>query len=150
MRAKGSIGVALIGYGYWGPRWLRALSTLSDVRIEAVCTTSEGAVSEYPRVSVFRRYQEAIQSNSVQAVIIATPPSTHFDIAQFALSRGKHVLVEKPMTTKAAYAEKLITLARQHRLSLVVDHTYVYAPPIQKVQALIAQGRLGDVYCIES
>lgn len=150
MRTKTPIGVALIGYGYWGARLFRSLSTLSGVRIETVCTRRTARVPESPATAVVKTYQDAIQNNRVHAVVVATPPSTHYAISSYALRYGKHVLVEKPMTITAGHATKLITLANQKRLTLLVDHTYLYARPIQKIRELIANGTLGKILFIES
>lgn len=137
MNRKGSIGVALIGYGHWGAKLLRSFEALPTVRIETVCDRNTP-------------YQKAILNDRVQAVVIATPPSTHYAIASYALTHGKHVFVEKPMTKTVTHANKLIELARQKRLAILVDHTYVYAKPIQKIQELIADGILGKILFIES
>ncbi|MBI4066535.1 Gfo/Idh/MocA family oxidoreductase [Candidatus Gottesmanbacteria bacterium] len=137
MNKKGSVGVALIGYGYWGQKLFRSFEALPTARVETVCDRTVA-------------YQEAIRNNRVQAVIVATPPSTHYEIASYALTRGKHVFIEKPMTKTTEEASKLIKLAQQKRLTLLVDHTYVYAKPIQKIQELIAEGALGTIYFVES
>ncbi|MEK9143333.1 MAG: Gfo/Idh/MocA family oxidoreductase [Patescibacteria group bacterium] len=137
MNRRGSIGVALIGYGYWGQKLLRSLEALPAVRLESVCDRNIA-------------YQEVIHNNRVQAVVVATPPSTHFEIASYALTHGKHVFVEKPMTKTTEQADRLLQLARQKRLTLLVDHTYIYAKPIQKIKELIASGVLGKVLFIES
>lgn len=136
MTTRKPIGVAIIGYGHWGPRLLKSLSMAHDVRIGAVRVT--------------KSYKDAIRNNRVQAVVVATPPSTHFDIASFALTHGKHVFVEKPMTKTVEHANKLIEIARQKRLTILVDHTYIYAKPIQKIQEIIADGALGKILFIES
>ncbi|MBI4066583.1 Gfo/Idh/MocA family oxidoreductase [Candidatus Gottesmanbacteria bacterium] len=134
---KRAIGLALIGHGYWGQKLLRSFMNIPAVRIETVCTRSVGRL-------------EAICSPNVHGVIIATPPSTHYEIASYALTHGKHVLVEKPMTMKTEHAAKLVTLAKQKRLTLLVDHTYLYAHPIQKIREAIVTGTLGKILFIES
>ncbi len=137
MTTRKSIGVALIGYGYWGRKLLRSFEALPTARVEIVCDKNSS-------------YQKAILDDRVQAVVIATPPSTHYEIASYALTHGKHVFVEKPMTKTTEEASRLKKLARQKRLTLLVDHTYVYAKPIQKIQELIADGALGKILFIES
>lgn len=137
MNRKGSIGVALIGHGHWGAKLLRSFDALPAVRAETVCDRNTP-------------YQKAILNDRVQAVVVATPPSTHYDIASYALTHGKHVFVEKPMTKTTEQADRLLQLARQKRLTLLVDHTYIYAKPIQKIKELIASGVLGKVLFIES
>lgn len=150
MYKKGLVNGALIGYGYWGQRLLRSLMGLSTVHVYAVCTQSVERLLEYPDVSVVKMHQEAIRNNRVHAVVIATPPSTHFDIAFYALTHGKHVFVEKPMAKTTEQADKLLKLVHEKRLTLLVDHTYLYARPIQKIRELIAAGALGKILFIES
>lgn len=137
MNRRGSIGVALIGHGHWGAKLLRSFEALPAVRVETVCDRNTP-------------YQKAILNDRVQAVVVATPPSTHFEIASYALTHGKHVFVEKPMAKTVKHANKLIEIAFQKRLTILVDHTYIYAKPIQKIQELIADGALGKILFIES
>lgn len=137
MTTRRPIGVALIGHGHWGTKLLRSFEALPVVRVESVCDRNTP-------------YQKAILNDRVQAVVVATPPSTHFEIAFYALTHGKHVFVEKPMAKTVDHANKLIELARQKQLTLLVDHTYVYSKPIQKIQELIADGALGKILFIES
>lgn len=137
MTTRRQIGVAIIGYGYWGQKLLRSFEALPAVCAETVCDRNTP-------------YQKAILNDRVQAVVIATPPSTHFEIASYAIAHGKHVFVEKPMAKTGEHANKLIEIARQKRLTLLVDHTYIYAKPIQKIQGLIADGALGKILFIES
>lgn len=138
MTTRSPIGVAIIGFGYWGAQLLRSFEALPVVRIETICDRNTAT------------YQEVIRNDRVQAVVVATPPSTHFEIASYALTHGKHVFVEKPMTKTVTHANKLIEIAFQKRLTLLVDHTYIYAKPIQKIQELIADGALGKILFIES
>ena len=137
MTIRKPIGVALIGYGYWGQKLLRSFEALPTVRVVTVCDRTPA-------------HQEAIRNNHVQAVVVATPPSTHYEIASYALLHGKHVFVEKPMAKTTKEAGKLIKLAFQKRLTFLVDHTYIYAKPIQKIRELIAEGALGKIYFVES
>lgn len=137
MTTRKPIGVAIIGYGHWGQKLFRSFKALPTARVETVCDRNSA-------------YLEAIRNHRVQAVVVATPPSTHFEIASYALTRGKHVFVEKPMTKTTEQADRLLQLARQKRLTLLVDHTYIYAKPIQKIKELIASGVVGKVLFIES
>lgn len=120
------------------------------MRIVVVSAKEGLTLPGQPTVLFTNSYKEAIQNEDVQVVVIATPPSTHFEIASYALTHGKHVFIEKPMVKKTGQASKLIQLAHQKRLTLQVDHTYIYARPIQKIQELIADGAPGTIYFIES
>lgn len=150
MNKKGSIGIALIGFGYWGPQLFKSLSMVSDARIVVVSAKDGLTLPNHPTLRFINNYKDAIRDDRVQAVVVATPPSTHYDIASYALTHGKHVFVEKPMVKTTGEASKLIQLAHEKRLTLLVDHTYVYAKPIQKIQELIANGALGKILFIES
>src|SRR5207249_10129883 len=87
-----------------------------------------------------------VESNSIDAIVIATPISTHFDLAKACLEAGKHVLIEKPLTRTSAQARELIRLARERRRVLMVDHTFIYSGPVRKLQEIIDSGVLGDIY----
>ncbi len=150
MNRKGSIGVALIGYGYWGSQLFKSLSMKSDARIVVVAAKSDLTLPHHPTVRVTKIYKDAIRDHRIQAVVVATPPSIHYEITSYALIHGKHVFIEKPMVKTVEQANRLLTLVRQKRLTLLVDHTYIYAKPIQKIQELIAEGALGKIYFVES
>src|SRR6266571_8168060 len=93
---------------------------------------------------------ELVESNSIDAIVIATPISTHFDLAKACLEAGKHVLIEKPLTRTSAQARELIRLARERRRVLMVDHTFIYSGPVRKLQEIIDSGDLGDIYYYDS
>ena len=99
----------------------------------------------HPAVRLFEDWRELVADPAIDAVAIATPVSTHFDIARACLLAGKHVLVEKPMTMAAVEAELLIEEAAKRRLVLMVDHTFVYTGAVQKIQSLVASGEIGDL-----
>ncbi len=104
----------------------------------------------YPGCPVEHELDTLLLDPRVQAVSIATPPRTHFELARRALEAGKHVLVEKPLATTAAHAEELIEIAARAERVLMPGHTFVYSPPVNKVRELIQTGELGDVYFVTS
>jgi len=103
----------------------------------------------YPGVKVTRDYGELLDSD-VEAVAIATPVSTHYKMAKAALERGKHILVEKPLTNNSQLAQELIDLARKSGRVLMVGHTFEYNPAVDFLRDFIASGKLGQVYYINA
>ena len=148
------IGVVAVGYGYWGPNVVRNLSEHSEFRLLALCELDAARAAEfsrrYPASTVERRLEIALLNPRVEAVAIATPPSTHYALVRAALEAGKHVLVEKPLATTSADAEELVRLAEERELVLMPGHTFVYSPPVNKVRELIRTGELGDPHFVTS
>jgi predicted dehydrogenase len=146
------IVVALVGHGYWGPNVLRNYMELPEATVKWVCDQRPEALQKaqtrYPSVAVTADLAEVLADAAVDAVLIATPVSTHFPIAKAVLEAGKHVFVEKPMTADTAQACELVELAARTGLTLMVGHTFVFSPPVRKVKELIDAGELGDIYFI--
>jgi predicted dehydrogenase len=146
--------VAVVGLGYWGPNLLRVLFELPDVNVKYACDLDADrlakAARRYPSVEPTTDVDRVLEDPEVDAVIIATPVFTHFDLASRALRAGKHTFVEKPLAASSAEAERLIELADENDLSLMCGHTFIYSPPVQAVKAMIDGGALGDIYFISS
>jgi predicted dehydrogenase len=148
------IGVGVIGLGYWGPNLLRNVADLSGARL--VCASDllpdrmAAAAARYPGIRTARDAANLIQDPAVDAVAIATPVSTHFDLAMAALKAGKHVLVEKPLALSSEQGRRLIEEAERRRLVLMVDHTFVYTGAVRKIASLVSSGELGELYYYDS
>jgi predicted dehydrogenase len=148
------VGVAVIGLGYWGPNLLRVLSDNPDVSVRYMCDLDRD------RLELFRRRYPAARSTTsaervladpkVDAVIIATPVHTHYQLAAHALEAGKHTFVEKPLASSTELADDLVRLASAHQRTLMCGHTFIYSPPVRAVKRMLASGTLGDVYFISS
>jgi len=147
------IGVAVVGYGYWGPNLVRNLVEISDARLISVCDARMERLAtvkaRYPEVSITDDYDDILRDTRVDAVAIATPISTHFRLAMSALMAGKHVFVEKPITSSAEEAERLIDEAERRGLVLAVDHTFVHTGAVRKMRELVESG-IGEVYYYDS
>lgn len=143
------IRIGVVGYGYWGPNLVRDFSRAPGSQVTAVCDLSAERLAlarqAYPSIHTTHSYRELLADPRIDALVIATPASTHFDLALEALRAGRHVLVEKPMATGAEQARRLIEEAERRGLTLMVDHTPVYSGPVRKVKELIDSGELGQV-----
>jgi predicted dehydrogenase len=144
--------VALVGYGYWGPNLLRNYMELPETTVKWVCDQRPEAVQKartrYPSVAATTDLDEVLADAAVDAVLIATPVSTHFPIANAALEAAKHVFVEKPLTADTAQACELVGSAANKGLTLMVGHTFVFSPPVRRVKEIIDTGELGDIYFV--
>lgn len=145
----------IIGWGYWGPKIARNLDGLPHATITTVADSDPHRLASL----VVNQYQswvrktteaEEVFRSDVDAVVIATPVHTHYRLAKEALLHGKHVLVEKPLTSKVAEAEELVTLAKRHQRILMVGHTFEYSPAVNELRKLIQRGDLGKIYRIEA
>jgi predicted dehydrogenase len=154
MTSASPVRVAVVGLGYWGPNLVRNLFELPAAEIGLVCDLRAEALGKierrYPSVRGTRSFQDVLEDSSIEAVVIATPIGTHFDLAQAALEAGKHVLVEKPLADSVAGAAELVRHAEERGLVLSPGHTFVYSPPVQAVQTMIESGELGDIYFVST
>jgi predicted dehydrogenase len=141
--------IGLIGAGYWGPNLARVLNQSQRCTFSACCDTNpknlKRMVRQYPTLRGFTSSAELCESD-VDAVVVATPIGTHYEVVRDALNAGKHVLVEKPLAHNLACAEELVALAERTGLTLMVGHTFIYSAPVIKVKELIDAGLLGEIY----
>jgi predicted dehydrogenase len=148
------IGVGVIGYGYWGPNLVRNFTEASGSRVIGVSDLQPKrlmqAQARYPSLNAVSDHRELLSDSMVDAVIIATPVATHYDLAMEALRAGKHVLVEKPLAATVEQATRLIDEAQHQRRVLMVDHTFIYTGAVRKIRELVGQGRLGQLYYYDS
>ena len=148
------IRVAVAGLGYWGPNLVRNLVGLHDADVVAVCDTRaeavEPVVERYPGVRATTRFGALLEDDTIEAVAIATPVSTHYELAAAALDAGKHVFVEKPLAGSSEEALDLVARAERRGLVLMPGHTFLYSPPVNLIHELIASGELGEVYFVST
>ena len=148
------IRVGVIGYGYWWPNLVRNFMEAQGATVAAVCDLSAGRLAplstRYPTVRVTTDYRELLADAHTDAILIATPVASHFELAMAALRAGKHVLVEKPLAANSEQALRLVEEAERRGLVLMVDHTFIYTGAVRKIRALIAQGALGEIYYYDS
>lgn len=146
--------IGVIGCGYWGPNLLRNFSENENARLRWMCDVDakrlEALGRRYPAAQTATDYHRLLADPELDAVVIATPVSTHFNFAKDALRAGKHVLIEKPFTANVAEAEELIELAEREGLTLMVDHTFIYTGAVRKVKEMVQSGELGELLYFDS
>ncbi len=152
--AARTLGVAVIGCGYWGPNLIRNFGACPATEVVALCDqrpeTLARAATLCPAARPEADFRAVLADPAVEAVAVATPVTTHAPLAAAALRAGKHVLVEKPLALSAREAEELVRLAEREGRTLMVDHTFVYSPAVRKIKELLDAGELGEVYYVDS
>ncbi len=146
--------IAILGYGYWGPNLVRNFNNAKDCEVSWVFDMSEQqlikVINSHPNIKTTKLLDDVLNDPETIAVAIATPVFTHFKLAKKALLAGKHVLIEKPMTSSVAEANELIALAKEQGKILMVDHTYLYTDAVQKIKQLLDEGQIGKLQYIDS
>jgi predicted dehydrogenase len=148
------IGAAVVGYGYWGPNLVRNLLGRPEFDFLGLCELSESRAAQFlerhPGYAVSTDFDELVEDPRIQAILVATPPLTHYELVSTALRAGKHVLVEKPLARSVGEAAELVRLSEEVGVVLMPGHTFLYSPPVNKVHELIRADVLGEVYFITS
>ena len=154
MLKDGNTGIGVIGYGYWGPNLVRNFMEVPNGSVVAVSDMKEDRLAlvrrRYPSITATTDHRELLADPAIDAVIIATPVSTHFSLAMQALKAGKHVLVEKPMTSNSEEGMQLLEEAERRNRILMVDHTFVYTGAVSKIREMVQSQSLGDIYYYDS
>lgn len=151
--AKKEIKVGVIGYGYWGPKLARNIHQIPGANLAMISDLREERFAEaqeyYPGVATVKNYNDLLKED-LEAVIISTPVHSHYPLAKDALQAGKHVLVEKPITSNSSQAQELVDLAAENGLTLMVGHTFEYNAAVEKVHEIIQSGELGTIYYLNA
>jgi predicted dehydrogenase len=148
------INIGVIGYGYWGPNLVRNFAELAAAKVVAVSDLSpkklELVQRRYPGVKATTDFQELLRDPAIDAIAVATPVNTHFELGMAALKSGKHLWLEKPMTESSLQARKLVDEAEKRNKVLIVDHTFIYTGAVRKMAEIIRAGELGRLYYYDS
>ncbi len=148
------VKIGLIGYGYWGPNLVRNFQLQEEGKIFQVADLKPERLAvvkkQYPDIATTTDFDELLNNSSIDAVVIATPVFTHYELARKALEKGKHVLLEKPMSSTAKEALTLHELALKKGLTLMVDHTFLYTGAVQKIKELISANTIGNPLYFDS
>ena len=146
--------IGVVGCGYWGPNLIRNLRQSSDCQLSIICDKEAQRLEHmrrlYPGIGITPNFEEFIQDETLDAVVIATPVRFHYQMAKLALEAGKHVLIEKPMTRTVAEGEELLALAERNGLILMVGHTFLFSPAVRRMKEVIDSGDIGSVHYISS
>ncbi|MDD4178616.1 MAG: Gfo/Idh/MocA family oxidoreductase [Candidatus Margulisbacteria bacterium] len=149
-----TVKIGIIGFGYWGPNLARNFFALDGCQVKYIVDLSPARLAAakklYPSVNTTDKLETVLDDAEIDAVVIASPVSTHFQFAQKALVKGKHVLVEKPMTRLVSEAEELIALAKKQGRVLMVDHTFLYTGAVKKIKEMIKSDQLGKIQYFDS
>jgi len=148
------IKIGVIGCGYWGPNLIRSFYSLSDSDMKICCDKDQARLSHikqlYPNVKITQDMEDLFKDKTIDALCIATPISTHYDIAKRALESGKHVFIEKPFTASSGQARELIGLAQKKKKIIMVGHTFEYSSPVNKIKEILKSGQIGDILYISA
>ncbi|HUI90895.1 MAG TPA: Gfo/Idh/MocA family oxidoreductase [Chitinivibrionales bacterium] len=146
--------IGVLGYGYWGPNIVRNFNAAGGATVAAVCDKNQQTYATLaktnPGIRCTSNPKEIIKAKDIDAVAIVTPVSTHYDLARQALLNGKHVFVEKPFTATVAHAETLVETAEKRKLTIMVDHTFLFTGAVRKIKSLIDEKVLGKIYYYDS
>lgn len=149
-----NINLAIVGYGYWGPNIVRNLQEVDGVRLVACCDSREERLDriheKYPMVKTTSNLDDLLNDPDIDALIIATPTTTHFSLAKRALESNKHVWIEKPMTQTAEQAKILLEIALKNKRIIHIDHIFIYTQAVGIIRKMIDRGELGDLYYFDS
>lgn len=148
------LSAAVVGLGYWGPNLARNIAASPRFQLEWLCDRDEKRLESvgrgYPSARATSDVREVLRDPTVDVVAIATPVSTHHELARAALESGKHVLVEKPLAANSKQGDELVSIAHSQGLVLFVDHVFLYSPAVRKMMEICSSGDLGDIRFIDS
>lgn len=148
------LNVGVVGYGYWGPNVARNFANIENARLYSICDKDANclkrAKKEWKNVKLFTNYREMISSNNIEVVAIATPMSSHYEIAKESIKNKKHIFIEKPFTSNSYEAEELIELAEKKNVKIMVDHTYIFSSSVRKIREIISKNLLGNICYYDS
>ena len=148
------LNVAVIGCGYWGPNLVRNFSSLSECEVVIICDANNDRLAHmkklYPNIKATTEIEDIFEDKNIDAVVIATPVSSHYELAKKCLQAGKHTFIEKPMASSVDECRELLALSLDQSLALMVGHTFIYSPPVKKIKELVDSGDLGEIQYVSS
>ena len=148
------IKLAVVGLGYWGPNLVRAASELEDTVVHTLCDSDADRLAQqarrYPHAELTQDLDAVLANPEIDAVLLATPISSHHKLAKKVLEADKHVFVEKPLAVTAEECRDLIATADDRGLVLMPGHTFLYSPPVVKIREMLAADELGELFFVTS
>ena len=151
--ANTSVGLGLIGLGYWGPNHLRVIEESDRAHLTWICDVDRHRLEKFAsrtRANATTEIDEVLEDPETEAVVIATPISTHYEFGRRALEAGKHVLMEKPLAGSSTEADELIAIGDRNGLAVMCGHTFLFSPPVMAIKEMIDRGDLGEIHFISS
>jgi predicted dehydrogenase len=149
-----TLSVGVVGLGYWGPNLLRALAEMPGVDLAWICDLDEqlldGFGKRYPGPIRTTDVGRLLDDPKLDAIVLATPVFTHFDLASRSLDAGKHTFVEKPLAPSSELASELLRRAQARKRVLMCGHTFLYSPPVRAIKDLLRRDELGEVFFVSS
>lgn len=144
------IKLGVVGCGRWGPSHIRNFIFLKECEVKYVCDINNSRLNYikelYPQIKVTTNYQDLIKDEEVEALVISTPTSTHYELVRLGLENGKDILCEKPFTDSSKKASQLVELANKHKKILMVGYVFLYNDSISALKNIINSGELGKLY----
>src|SRR5688572_8039866 len=148
------INIGVVGYGYWGPNLVRNFAETPGAELVAVADLDTRKLDlvrkRFPVVKTTTRFQDLLADPGIDAIAIATPVQSHFELGMATLKAGKHLWLEKPMAESSIQARKLVEEAERRRLVLLVDHTFIYTGAVRKMAEILRAGELGRIFYYDS
>jgi predicted dehydrogenase len=148
------IGIGIVGYGYWGPNLVRNFASSESSRVVSVSDLDPAKLAtcarRHPEIATTSDFTDLLRNPQIDAIAIATPVHSHYELALAALNAGKHVLVEKPLAQTSDQVRHLVDEADRRGLTLMVDHTFLYTPAVEKIRELLLKDQLGEIYYYDS
>ncbi|MFO1152696.1 MAG: Gfo/Idh/MocA family oxidoreductase [Rhodospirillales bacterium] len=146
--------IGVIGYGYWGPNLVRNFAETLEVEVAAVADLDSAKLAlvqrRFPAVKTTTHFHDLLTDPAIDAIAVATPVSSHFELGMAVLKAGKHLWLEKPMAETSFQARKLADEADRRGLTLIVDHTFIYTGAVRRMGEIVKSGDLGRVYYYDS
>ncbi len=146
--------VGIVGCGYWGPNLIRNFNSLPECNVKKICDLDQKRLEHlknlYPTVETTSKFDEIVEDEQIDAVIVAVPVKYHYEMAKKSLNAGKHTFIEKPMASSVAECKDLVEIAKKKNLTLMVGHTFIYSAPVRKIKEIIDAGELGQLQYISS
>src|SRR5215210_842487 len=146
--------IGLVGLGYWGPNLLRVLVETQGAQVRTICDVDEDRLAvfsrRYPSLIATTSFADLLNDPELDAIVLATPIHTHYDLGRQSLEAGKHTFVEKPLARSSEEARALADLAAENALVLMCGQTFLYSPPVRATKRLLDDDELGDIYFISS
>ena len=147
---NGKLNIALVGAGYWGQKLLPKFAARQDTTVALVCDIHQGnrtaIQKKFKEIPTTGSLDEVLSSDGVDAVIVATPPASHYSLAKRILDAEKHIWIEKPLALRVEDGCELVRLAETKKKILFVDHTFLYDEGVRLMREMIGRGDLGSIY----